>query len=134
MTMMNVQQIEFGTDKQTITYPIAIAVIPKGYGAVFFNDANRNHRQSLQNYTESYEINNKLYDYDVSLYLSLEYPSNLSRSIVKRINKLFEFVSVDIFSLLPYPLKFWYCHYRFRKAFPTRPNFSIYHISFVKTK
>jgi hypothetical protein len=56
MTMMNVQQIEFGTDKQTITYTIAIAVISKGYDAVFFDDANRNHWQSLQNHTECYEI------------------------------------------------------------------------------
>ena len=56
MTMMNVQRIEFGTDKQTITYPIAIAVIPKGYDSVFFNDANRSHRQSLQNHTKYYEI------------------------------------------------------------------------------
>jgi hypothetical protein len=48
--------------------------------------------------------------------------------ILQRINKILQFLSLDILRLPPYRLKFWYCHYRFRKAFPTRADFIIYPI------
>ena len=67
------------------------------------------------------------------LFHYIHYISNYSGDAVKRINKFSEFKSVNILCL-PYFPKFWHCYYRFGKAFPMIPNFSIYHISLIKAK
>jgi hypothetical protein len=50
---------------------------------------------------------------------------------VTMINKISEFLTMDVLCLIPYILELWNCHHRFYIPFPAKPNFGIYHAIFV---